>query len=165
MQKSKKNGRAKGARGEREVAGILKTWWGSDFARTPSSGGFKTKRFRDDWNAEGDVVTPDTTFPFSVEIKHREGWTLDHVLTSPASPIWDWWNQAISQGGDSKIPLLIFKRNFMPWMFLCKNADIPNVDVGTVISLKDPHGNIISIGLLLSLVASPKDKWIKNVLE
>ena len=77
----RKNSRDKGGRGERAAAKEFRDWWGTDFARTPSSGGFATAKFRDDWNAAGDLVTPDNTFPFCVECKWVEDWTMEQLLS------------------------------------------------------------------------------------
>lgn len=117
-----KKSRDKGQRGERAVAKLLSAWWGADFTRTPMSGGFHTKKFRDEWNASGDVVTP-ADFPFSVEVKWQEDWTLDQILTAPKCIIWEWWRQCASQCPEGKTPLLVFKRNNWPWFCMMYEMD------------------------------------------
>lgn len=113
-----KKSRDKGNRGENKVAKLFAGWWGSDFTRTPSSGGFRTQKFRDDWNAAGDIVTPDESFPFCVEVKNAEGWHLEQLLTSPECLLVKWWRQAVEESPEDKIPLLVFTRNYQPFFFM-----------------------------------------------
>ena len=119
-----KKSKDKGGRGQRAVAKLLKGWWGSDFTSTPLSGGFATKQFRDDWNASSDVVTPDKTFPFSVEVKHQEEIiSVEALINSEVSPVWKWWEQCVDESPPNKIPLLVFKRNRKPWLYMIWTID------------------------------------------
>jgi hypothetical protein len=159
--KKRKNGRVKGSRAELAVAKLFSTWWGSDFARTPQSGGFRTRKFREDWNAEGDLVTPDETFPFSVEVKCHEGWTLDNLLTgSDTTDLWCWWDQAIDQAGDIKQPLLVFKRNHMPWYYCMWEEFGGHLLPSDKPKLYVPHRSVV-VGLLSSLFETDKKVWLK----
>lgn len=115
-----KSSRGKGQRGERKAAKALEGWWGSEFARTPSSGGFRTKKFRDEWNAASDLVTSDETFPFAVEVKNCEGWHLEQLLTAPKCDLYDWWDQAVREAPLGKIPLLMFTRNHQPFFVVMR---------------------------------------------
>lgn len=119
----KKNSRDKGGRGERQAAKEFRDWWGTDFARTPASGGFGTARFRNEWNAAGDLVTPDPTFPFCVECKWVEGWSLEQVLTNDGCLIFRWWQQAQGECPPDKLPLLVFKRNNRPFYCMIEAND------------------------------------------
>lgn len=162
------NSRDKGARGEGQICALLKTWWSSDFARTPSSGGFKTKKFREDWNAEGDIVTPDETFAFSVEVKWQEEWTLDHVLTSPKSKLWDWWEQAKRETSDGRHTMLVFKRNRSPWFVMMNETYLNSpyqIDFikGSRIRVTDRQGDSAYIRLFDELLKEPKDQWVKSL--
>lgn len=153
----------KGDRGEYAVRDLLEEWWGSDFAKTPKSGGFSTKKFRRDWNAEADVVTPDPTFPFAVEVKWQEKWILDDLLTRPKSKIWDWWEQAKGQSED-KLTLLVFKRNFKPWFYMMKihpeHTDYQKDFVkSSPMRVIDRQGEAAYIGLMDKLLAEPIEKW------
>lgn len=101
--------RDKGARFEREIVKRLTKWWGSEFQRTPQSGG---SQLANGWNLAGDVCTPDETFPFHVECKHVEGWDLSHLLTTPnGGLLGKWLEQACSEAAKGKTPLVVFKRN------------------------------------------------------
>jgi len=108
------NGRKKGQTAERKLAKLFSVWWGADFARTPLSGGFATAKFREDWNACGDLVTPDKSFPFCVESKKVEGWTLEQMLTSDKTLMHKWWEQTLTETPKGKIPLLVFTKNHAP---------------------------------------------------
>lgn len=155
----------KGDRGEYAVRDIMEAWWGSDFAKTPKSGGFSTKKFRKDWNAEADIVTPDDTFPFAVEVKWQEKWILDDLLTRPKTKIWDWWEQAKGQSED-KITLLIFKKNFKPWFCMMRIDDLNYEQTQFVTSAPmraiDRQGEHVYIRLLDDLLKEPKEKWQKK---
>jgi len=158
------NSRDKGARGEGQVCALLKTWWGSDFARTPSSGGFKTKKFREDWNAEGDIVTPDETFPFSVEVKWQEEWTLNQLLTAPNNKIWDWWEQAKRETASDKLPLLVFKKNRHPWFVMMTENGIATAAQtdfmkSSMIRVTDRQGQAAYIRLFDDLLKEHKKLW------
>lgn len=161
------NSRDKGARGEQQSCKLLGNWWKSDFARTPSSGGFKTKKFREDWNAEGDIVTPDETFPFSVEVKWQEEWTLDHILTSPKSKVWDWWEQAKRETATGKKTLLVFKRNRNPFFVMMRLDSIEALHQEDFIKTSpirviDRQGEYAYIRLFEDLLEEPKDLWAKK---
>lgn len=124
MAKPRKNSRDKGNRGQRAVAALLSEWWGAEFTSTPMSGGFATKQFRAEWNAAADVVTPDKTFPFSVEVKWQEEVvSIESLIESEVSPIWKWWEQCVDEAPPGMIPLLVFKRNKKPWFFMMWTLD------------------------------------------
>lgn len=110
-QERSKKGRAskrKGAEFELSVAKILTKWWGETFKRTPLSGGWAKGVVC------GDVLSLDenSTFPFSVECKRDESFSLYQLLKYPATgPLKKWWYQAWSESKEGKIPLLIIKEN------------------------------------------------------
>lgn len=158
------NSRDKGRRGESQGCAQLKAWWGSDFARTPSSGGFKTKKFREDWNAEGDIVTPDETFPFSVEVKWQEEWSLDQILTAPKTKVWDWWEQAKGQTPDDRLTLLVFKKNRQPWFVMLRETYLNTeyqIDFikSSPMRVTDRQGESVYIRLFDDLLNEPKKLW------
>jgi hypothetical protein len=159
-----KKSRDKGSRGQREVAKLLSPWWGAEFTSTPMSGGFATKRFRDDWNAAADIVTPDETFPFSVEVKWQEDWNMEQLLTSDVTKMWKWWDQCIEEAPADKIPLLVFKRNRQPWYYMIEEKK------GTLIQgrsfkvlmpkrKKKLCERRLKIGLFQDLLKTIPEKW------
>ena len=160
-----RSSKQKGNSNEREVAKILDGWWGvGKFSRTPSSGGWGNK---DEFNTCGDVISSDTSFPFHVEIKAREGWVLDHLLISEKSAIWKWWKQTTDECQAHLKPLLIFKRNHIPFFCMLKLANIPDVVVLEKKALIYGELCVILLSDLISLtdraywLSSPKEKEAK----
>lgn len=161
--KKKINSRSKGKRGERALAKVFSEWWGTEFTSTPLSGGFGTKKFRDDWNASGDLVTPDDSFPFCVECKNAEGWHLEQLFTSPECLLVKWWRQSVNETPFGKIPLLVFKRNRHPWMFFMALDDmdfglVAHFDANALVV----DGEHLAIGLLSTLTKTPKEWWART---
>lgn len=116
-------GRPKGNRAEIEIAKRLKTWWSTfevaEFVRTPLSGGWGGKDLRAGFRASGDVMTTSVRFPFTIEIKRREGWAWKTLREGRKSPVWGYWRQAVGQAKEmGGTPLLIFRRNREPWFVL-----------------------------------------------
>lgn len=112
---AKINSRNKGGRYERELVKKFGDFWGSHFSRTPYSGawtGNKTKAGHD--TVTGDIMTThESNFPFSVEAKMREGWTLEHLIDNTGA-IKDWWGQTVRDGENGgKVPLLVYRRNYL----------------------------------------------------
>jgi hypothetical protein len=134
-----KNGREKGSKAEREVARMLEVWWQpvelARFVRTPMSGGWGDPRVRAQFKACGDVSTTASSFPFVVEVKRRERWSMRTLLGGQQSPVWSWWGQcqaaAREQGGE---PLMLLRRSKMPWL-----AFLP-ADGRTALTLKAGAG-------------------------
>jgi Holliday junction resolvase-like predicted endonuclease len=154
----------KGNRGEYQAARLLEKWWGSDFTKTPQSGGFSTKKFREEWGAEADVVTPDESFPFSVEVKWHEGWTLDQLLTAPKTDMWEWWEQAKGQTPEGKFCMLAFKKNRQK--FFCMTRIEPTYTVyqqefveSARIRVFDRQGELAYIRLFKDFLEEPTSKW------
>jgi hypothetical protein len=74
-------------------------------------------------NVAADVVTSDKSFPFSVEVKWQENWCLDQLLTSEVCKPWQWWEQCVDEAPRNMIPLLVFKRNRQPWLYMIDALD------------------------------------------
>lgn len=112
-EKKRKNSRRKGQTAERKLVKLFEKWWGSPFFRTPGSGAFATRGFMnmDLQNMAGDIVTTDPQFPFCVESKKVEGWTLEQMLTSDKTLMHEWWAQTVAETPKGKIPLLVFTKN------------------------------------------------------
>ncbi|NJL54162.1 hypothetical protein HC928_02600 [bacterium] len=165
--KKRVNGRKKGANAERRLAKLFSDWWGTEFARTPLSGGFSTKTFREDWNAAGDLVTPDPAFPFCVESKKVEGWKMEHLLTQKNSLLHDWWNQTLKETPEGKIPLLVFTKNrtplfaMMPWRSGKFKQCMPYFEYSFEDNeaLNNPNNEVV-IFELKYLLATDKKVWL-----
>ena len=55
-------------------------------------------------------------WPFSVEIKRREAWSLERVLAFKASPAWGWWAQCCrASREDKRAPMMWMRQSRGPW--------------------------------------------------
>ena len=101
--------KSKGSNFELKIAKQLTTWWGATFHRVPGSGSL---HWGSDNRVAGDIVPPQgLDFPFVVECKKHEGWTLDNVLLNTGEPK-TWWAQVVTDSRRVKqVPMLIFSRN------------------------------------------------------
>lgn len=166
MAKKRVNGNRKGKAAERKLVPLFAAWWGSEFFRTPESGGMSTrltKMLKIDFSKfAGDIVTLDETFPFCVESKKVEGWTLEQLLTSDKTLIHGWWEQAVNQTPVGKLPLLVFTKNHAPLYAMmyesqftfsthCNNWFFTYVD-----------GQEVVIFALENLFKTPKELWVHN---
>lgn len=122
------NGRQKGSRAEREVAGLVEGWWaayepGVRFVRTPLSGGWGAPAVRAEFKTSGDLMTTSRVFPFTIEVKKREAWCWETLAKGKPSPVWEWWRQAQTQALELQlVPLLWFTRNRRPWWVMLPHA-------------------------------------------
>lgn len=106
-----KKSRDKGAAFEREVAKLFSEAYGLEFRRTPLSGGWA----KDADVAAGDLVCiDDPDFPYMIECKKAENWKFESLFTDNHTWFDNWWEQAVEECPDSKEPLLVFSRNYMP---------------------------------------------------
>lgn len=123
------NSRRKGQAAERKLVKLFEAWWGEKFFRTPGSGAFATRGFMgvDLSQMAGDLVTPDITFPFCVESKKVEGWTLEQMLTSTKTKMHEWWDQAVRETPANRIPLLVFTKNHAPLYAMMTIQDVERV--------------------------------------
>jgi len=114
--------REKGSRGELEVRDLLRAWWapvepGLSIERAPSSGGWHAAAA---FRAAGDLVVPrGARFPWSVEVKRREDWSMVSLLRGGQSPVWTWWAQATRDAlRNDAWPMLWVRRSREPWIVL-----------------------------------------------
>lgn len=131
--RGRKNSRVKGNRAELDVAEMFSRWCGEVVRRTPGSGGWSNAKF----GVTADLVCANKAFPYHVEVKHREGWALDDLVTGVRKEhdksIVQWWKQCVdscpriksrSMGPSlsdlafGKVPLLVFRRNRQPWLVM-----------------------------------------------
>ena len=103
--------RTKGSNYELKLAKALSAWWGYSFHRTPNSGAWSSTHEGTDSQA-GDITTPpEAMFPFVVEAKNHEGWTMESYFLTHADPI-SWWSQVVADAERvKKVPMLISHRN------------------------------------------------------
>ena len=152
-----KKSRRKGAGFELQAAKDFQAWWGKgSFARSPSSGGWGQKPVRDDFRACGDVITTAEDFPWVIECKNQEGWTLDQLLLNEKCIIWSWWKQVTEETSDGLIPMLVFKKNRQPPMVMVPEGSYPFSDkYFTVITEKE----VLNIFALSDLFKANPDHY------
>jgi hypothetical protein len=157
------NSRRKGQTAERKLVKLFEAWWGSKFFRTPGSGAFATRGFVgvDTTQLSGDLVTTDTQFPFCVESKKVEGWTLEQMLSSTSTKIHSWWEQTTRETPAGKIPLLVFTKNHAPLYAMMLRRDVEaylNFFPSSFETRLD--GEPVVIFMLDQLFKTTKDNWI-----
>jgi len=125
------NGRIKGKAAERDVARIHEAWWapfepGTKFVRTPMSGGWSHgDAMKDAFQTAADLMTTSKIFPFSVEIKRREGWSWERFRDGKPSPVTGWWSQTRSEArANNRVPALWIRKSRMPWYVVLPEAFI-----------------------------------------
>jgi hypothetical protein len=144
-----KGAKAKGSGMERKISKLFTQWWNAvgfegEFYKTPASGGLRWQK-RDD--VIGDLVTPEG-FLATIECKNCESWDYKELFSEtiarkpkliqkgknigkPNSPsgIGEYWWQSCEEGfRASKIPLLIFTKNYHKDLIIVPT----NTTVGTL---------------------------------
>ena len=110
------NSKQKGNRYEKNVADFFEEVSGVPFSRTFASGG---------QNQKGDIVPVGYDWPFVVEIKNRESWSVEHFWTLKG-PVWDWWKKLQSEAKlVQKKPMLVLKKNRFPALVMFNFGDVP----------------------------------------
>ncbi len=140
--RARKNSRVKGSRAELDVAAMFSRWCGEEVRRTPLSGGWSSAKF----GVTADLVCANPAFNFHVEIKHRESWVLDDLVTGVRKDhdksIVQWWKQCVESCPKQedkanridnrgrvtllKEPLLVFRRNRQPWLVMMRADSVSN---------------------------------------
>jgi len=115
--------RAKGKEFEKAVGKRLGVWWwGEPFPRAYGSGSSTTLSKGDVFQG-GDLYVP-KNFPWSVECKAQEGWTLDSMFVGRFKLLEFWWEQTCRDAEKvKKRPMLVFTRNFAPVYILVRSLD------------------------------------------
>lgn len=153
--------RAKGSNYERGVAKKFTDWWipkGSEveFHRAPASGALQ---WASDHRVAGDIVPPEgINFPFVIECKKHEGWTMDHVLLDIGTPK-DWWGQVVTDSRRvDRVPMLVFSRNrakdfvMVPhdeWLYK-RLSSLGNTHMRTTISFKNIRDEVQSFDVIVT---------------
>lgn len=104
----------KGARFERKLVKLFSDYWGIDFGRSVDSGAYRGTN--KEYVGLGDLQPPvNNDFPFIIEAKHHEDWSLDQVLFSKGK-VKDFWKQVVSDSRGAveipKAPLLAFTKKY-----------------------------------------------------
>jgi hypothetical protein len=159
------NSRRKGQTAERKLVKLFEAWWGAKFFRTPGSGAFATRGFAgmDTTSMAGDLITDDKTFPFCVESKKVEGWTLEQLLTSKKTHLHKWWEQAVNETPKGKIPLLVFTKNHAPLYAMLRRTDVHLAVISAAAgAVFDTSVNDIPVSIfaLDHLFTTQKGHWI-----
>jgi Holliday junction resolvase len=119
-----KNSQNKGKNFERLIAKKLTETLGIEFKRTPQSG---ASPLGQDWQLLGDIVTKDSNWEYCIELKKQEGWEFKDFFNKK-SKIYKWWEQAEEQATKiSKIPVLIFSKNYDDIYVMMKIKDFENI--------------------------------------
>jgi hypothetical protein len=174
--RGRKNSRVKGNRAELDVADMFSRWCGEVVRRTPGSGGWSNAKF----GVTADLVCANKTFPYHCEVKHREHWVLDDLVTGVRKEhdksIVQWWKQCVDScpktgkvGDDdrelAKEPLLVFRRNRQPWLvMISESATVQGgVGVGLFEVPCSPLIRFVKVMLLeVFLDLEPVPKGLKN---
>jgi len=178
--RARKNSRVKGTRAELDVAEMFSRWCGEVVRRTPGSGGWSSAKF----GVTADLVCPNKRFPFHVEVKHREGWTLDDLVTGARrehdKSITQWWRQCVESCPKTvddanridtrgrvllkKEPLLVFRRNRQPWLVMMRRHNPLAVHVDVAV-FELPYVDAPSVAVMrldVFLDLEPVPRGLKN---
>lgn len=133
-----KGRKAKGDNFERLIARQIGLWWCQDkdvFWRTSGSG---ARAHRDDIHPGdiGPVKNLPTPFPFCLELRNRQSWSLDEILKSKVPDILVWMVENSEVAGPSYLSVLIVSKNYYPplivipnWLQLTLNK-CPDIQMG-----------------------------------
>lgn len=165
--------RDKGKNAEREVCRLLAPWWGvvepgCKFVPTPMSGGMRS--IRAEMKIAGDLTTTAQAFPYTVEVKRREGWSRENFLKGRRSPVWGWWKQVCTAAAEERrAPMLWARRNNEEWLVLLRSVDFQGeAETGPlqVFAGFDPRGYCVSVWrAALVLGADPRLQPARDVLR
>lgn len=146
--------RRKGAAYEVALAKKFSEWLGYKVSRTPSSGAYGT---RAGWSSLSGDLMFDGDFPLYCELKRREAFSLDHVLTH-VGPFWGWWNTTVEQAkANGKRPLLICQYNRSAGFFFVDQFDAAvNAPLLQEPHISDARGGLCGYALPLLFTLNPK---------
>ena len=108
--------RGKGARGEREIATLL---------RRHLPEGYRVERFGTGETGHDLRVTPPegSSWRWAVEVKRYQGFSVGEVLRG--SSRWDaWWDQTQTQAHPGADPLLLTRGDRRPWWAWVRETDV-----------------------------------------
>lgn len=133
----------KGSRFERELAKQFQEWSGLELRRTPLSGGWA----KQNPNASGDItcIDPDALFPFHIEAKNNESWNWEAILRGTCQVFEDWWDQTISTCPATKVPLLVFSKNYHSTWVVFWREMLPFINIPSFSSYAILEGRMICL--------------------
>jgi hypothetical protein len=120
------------------------------------------------------LAKPELGWPFGVEAKKWEDWSLDGLFTN-GKMLWGWWRQAKEVCEEHSLtPMLIFSRNYFPnyymlqrkvWSTLSQEATRKGHYPGsvTLLTAKDQDGEFVTVGALDDLIATIPYACIKKL--
>lgn len=149
-----KRSREKGFRFEINMAKKFQAWWQTPVKRVPLSGAYGAEwglagdlMFGRSWLPEAlaeladvppEMINKPPPFPYYVELKKRESWKLEHLLTSDKGPVKDWWVTAVSEAEIARQrPLLIVARNRVDPLVVMRAQDLPGPAMFPHVSRRD----------------------------
>ena len=124
-----KGKKQKGDNFERLIARQIGEWWEGDkdsFWRTSGSG---SRAHRDDIHPGdiGPVKNLKTLFPFCIECRNRESWTIDEIFKSSVPDLLVWTVENIDVAGPNYLSLIIAKRKYNPPLAVFPNWERENL--------------------------------------
>lgn len=163
------NGRRKGNDFENEVCIALSRWVDSSIPERPKLADLPFRRrstsimpLAGHWDGAGDILhrpALSARWPFCVECKRVEGWTLDGAL-SRSWVVLEWWEQAAKQARSVGLaPLLICGRNRRPSYAFLREGDAKCLRPGGPFVTISGSSEPIVVVLLLELTATNLRLW------
>lgn len=112
------------------AAKLLGTWWGHPFRRTPGSGGWASGGHRASASFHGDIVAPpEANFPFSVEIKSYDSFSI-YLALYGAPVLFGFWEQCKTDARRvNKRPFLLMKEDRKEWLMALSAKDTERLEV------------------------------------
>ena len=158
--KAGKKSKRKGSSQELKLVKLFQSWWGKgEWARSPGSGGWGRPQNREGFRAAGDVITTAKDFPWCIEAKHVEGWTLDQLLLNEGCIIHSWWQQAVEETPESLRTILVFKKNRQQEMVMVLSSDPATILVKCrKFETTDYGGRLVTLFPLKALTAVEPEK-------
>lgn len=79
---------------------------------------------RKEMRLAGDIMTSSQSWPFTTEVKRREGWSEEWLRKGRRSPVWKWWCQTLRDAVEEDgAPALWFRQNRRPWFVMFSALD------------------------------------------
>lgn len=77
----------------------------------------------------GDLMSNAKRWPFSVEVKRQEDWSVRELFTGRPSPVWGWWRQCQKDAAKTgREPMLWFRKNRRPWFVIMRRNYVTRIN-------------------------------------